>query len=95
MVKPLYDRILVRPDEPEEITKGGIIIPDTAKQKPEQGKVVAVGDGAIDKDGNIMPMTLKVGDTVLYSKFTGTDIEVENETLMIMRDGEVFAIAEQ
>lgn len=89
---PLHDRIIVRPAQPEEVTKGGIIIPDTAKEKPMQGEVIAVGKGKIAEDGTVVAMQLKAGDKVLYGKYSGTEVTVEGEELLIMRESDVFAI---
>ena len=86
-VKPLADRVLVEPAAAEQKTLGGIIIPDTAKEKPQRGKVVAVGTGKKDE-----PMTVKVGDTVLYGKYAGTELEVEGQKYLIMRQSDVVAI---
>ena len=90
--KPLHDRIAVKPLEHEEKTAGGIIIPDTAKEKPMQGEVVAVGGGAKNDKGEIMPLELKVGDIVLYGKWGGTEVKIGNETLMIMKESDVMGI---
>jgi chaperonin GroES len=89
---PLHDRVLVRPATPEETTKGGIIIPDTAKEKPMQGEVIAIGSGKVSEDGKVLPLTLKVGDTVLYGKYSGTEITVDGDDFLIMREGDVFAV---
>jgi chaperonin GroES len=89
-LKPLHDRIAVEPMAQEEKTAGGIIIPDTAKEKPMQGKVIAVGDGAKDEKGNRIPMDLKVGDKVLYGKWSGT--EVHGTDVIIMKESDVMAI---
>ena len=91
-LKPLHDRLIVRPAAPEEVTKGGIILPDTAKEKPQQGEVVAVGDGKHDEAGKLVPMAVKAGDTVLYGKYSGTEISVDGEDLLIMRESDVFAV---
>ena len=91
-LEPLHDRIIVQPSEPEEKTKGGIIIPDTAKEKPQQGLVIAVGSGKQTEDGKVLPMQLKKGDKVLYGKYSGTEITVEGEDHLIMRESDVFAI---
>jgi chaperonin GroES len=91
-LQPLHDRIIVRPAKAEEVTKGGIIIPDTAKEKPMQGEVIAVGQGKQTEDGKVLPMQLKVGDKVLYGKYAGTEINVDGEELLIMRESDVFAI---
>jgi chaperonin GroES len=91
-LKPLHDRIIVRPAAAEETTRGGIIIPDTAKEKPMQGIVVAVGNGKQTEDGKVLPMQLKEGDKVLYGKYAGTEVSVDGEDLLIMRESDVFAI---
>ena len=85
--RPLYDRIAVEPVAQEEKTAGGVIIPDTAKEKPMKGKVVAVGNGKKDE-----PMTVKVGDTVLYGKYSGTELQVDGKELLIMRESDIYAI---
>lgn len=89
---PLHDRIIVKPTQPDEVSKGGIIIPDTAKEKPQQGEVVAVGKGKITDDGTTVPMQLKAGDKVLYGKYSGTEVTVDDEEMMIMRESDIFAI---
>ena len=86
-LKPLADRVLVQPNAAEEKTAGGIIIPDTAKEKPQKGKVVAVGIGKKDE-----PMTVKVGDSVLYGKYSGTEITIEGNDYLIMRESDIFAV---
>ncbi|TXC78861.1 co-chaperone GroES [Luteibaculum oceani] len=86
-VKPLSDRVLVEPAVAEEKTAGGIIIPDTAKEKPQKGKIVAVGNGKKDE-----PITVKVGDSVLYGKYAGTEINIEGKDYLIMRESDIFAI---
>lgn len=88
---PLHDRIIVRPAKAEETTKGGIIIPDTAKEKPMQGEIIAVGNGRITDDGKEIPMALSAGDKVLYGKYAGTEVTVDGEELLIMRESDVFA----
>ncbi len=93
-LKPLHDRILVRPGKPEETTKGGIIIPDTAKEKPMQGEVVAAGSGRVTDQGNKVELEIKTGDKVLYGKYSGQEINVDGEELLIMRESDVFAIIE-
>lgn len=93
-LKPLHDRILVKPAEPEETTKGGIIIPDTAQEKPMQGTVLATGNGRISDQGNTVPLQLKDGDKVLYGKYSGQEITVDGEELLIMRESDVFAVVE-
>ncbi|HYM21423.1 MAG TPA: co-chaperone GroES [Candidatus Kapabacteria bacterium] len=91
-LKPLHDRLIVRAAEAQEVTKGGIYLPDTAKEKPQQGEVLAVGEGKHDEGGKLVPMAVKVGDTVLYGKYSGTEINVDGEDLLIMRESDVFAI---
>ncbi|MBS1657208.1 MAG: co-chaperone GroES [Chitinophagales bacterium] len=86
-IKPLADRVLVQPSAAEEKTAGGIIIPDTAKEKPQRGKVVAVGSGKKDE-----PMTVKVGDSVLYGKYSGTEITIDGDDYLIMRESDIFAV---
>ena len=86
-ITPLHDRVIVKAAPAEEKTAGGIIIPDTAKEKPQKGKVIAIGTGKKDE-----PMTVKVGDTVLYGKYAGTEIQVEGKEYLIMRENDVFAI---
>jgi chaperonin GroES len=92
---PLHDRVIVKPSQPEEITKGGIIIPDTAKEKPMQGEIVAVGNGKITEDGKILPLTVKAGDKVLYGKYAGTEVSYNNEDYLIMRESDIFAVINQ
>ena len=89
---PLYDRIIVKSSAPEEITKGGIIIPDTAKEKPMQGVVVATGTGKMTEDGKLVPLQVKTGDQVIYGKYSGTEISVEGDDYLMMRESDVFAI---
>lgn len=93
-LRPLGDRIVVEPLEAEEKTKGGIILPDTAKEKPQEGKVVAVGKGKTDDSGKLIPMEVKVGDKVLYGKYAGTEITIEGKEYMILREEDVLAIVE-
>jgi chaperonin GroES len=90
-LKPLDDRVVVEPTEAEEKTAGGILLPDTAKQKPQQGKVVAVGPGKLGEDGNRLPLALKVGDTVLFGKYSGSDVEVSGKEFKILRESDVLA----
>lgn len=94
-VRPLHDKILVKQLEEEEKTKGGIIIPDSAKEKPHQGKVIAVGKGKILEGGDIRPLDVKVGDKVLFEKYSGTTIKIEGEEYMMMSESEVLAIIEK
>lgn len=92
-IQPLADRIIVKPLEAEEKTKGGIVLPDTAKEKPQEGKVVAVGKGKVTEDGNVRSLELKKGDRVLYGKYSGTEISTKDgEDLLIMREDDVFAV---
>ena len=92
-IKPLGDRILVQPLEAEEKTKGGIVLPDTAKEKPQEGKVIAVGKGKVLESGELRALEVKVGDRVLYGKYSGTQITTKNgEQMLIMREDDVFAI---
>ncbi|MCA9407083.1 MAG: co-chaperone GroES [Candidatus Omnitrophica bacterium] len=92
-IQPLADRIIVKPLEAEEKSKGGIVIPDTAKEKPQEGKVVAVGKGKVSENGQLQPLEVKVGNRVLYGKYSGTEItSKEGEELLIMREDDVFAI---
>ena len=89
---PLHDRVIVKPSQPEEVTSGGIIIPDTAKEKPQQGQIIAVGEGKQTEDGKVMPLRVKVGDNVLYGKYSGTEIAIEGEDHLMMRESDIFAI---
>ncbi len=91
-IKPLADRIVVQPYEAEETTQGSIIIPDTAKEKPQKGKVVAVGPGKVSDSGNTVSMQLKEGDVVLYGKYSGTEVTVDGEDYLIMRESDVLAV---
>jgi chaperonin GroES len=93
-LRPLYDRILVSRLESEEKTKGGIIIPDSAKEKPLEGKVVAVGNGKILDDGKVRELAVKKGDKILFGKYSGTEIKVDGEELVILREDDVLAIVE-
>lgn len=89
---PLADRVIVKPSEAEEKTKGGIILPDTAKEKPIEGTVVAVGPGKVTEDGKTVTPTVKTGDKVLYGKYSGTEVTVEGVDYLIMRESDIFAI---
>jgi len=91
-LKPLADRIIVKPSKAEEMTKGGIIVPDTAKEKPVWGEVIAVGPGRTSDDGKLIAPEVKVGDKVLYGKYSGTEVTVDSEDLLIMRESDIFAI---
>ena len=91
-LSPLADRVVVKPAEAEEKTKGGIILPDTAKEKPVEGTIVAAGPGKIADSGELVKMTVKVGDKVLYGKYSGTEVTIEGEEYLIMRESDIFAI---
>ena len=91
-IKPLSDRVIVKAEAAEEKTASGIILPDTAKEKPQKGEVVAVGPGKVSDSGNMMKMTVKVGDKVLYGKYSGTEITVEDQEYLIMKENDIFAI---
>lgn len=91
-LKPLADRVIVKPMEAEEKTKGGIILPDTAKEKPIEGTIIAVGPGKITDDGKQVKLEVKEGDKVLYGKYSGTEVTVEGEEYLIMRESDIFAI---
>lgn len=92
MLKPLADRVVVKPSKAEEMTKGGIIVPDTAKEKPVWGEVIAVGPGRISDEGKPIAMEVKVGNKVLYGKYSGTEVTIEGEELLLMRESDIFAI---
>ncbi len=94
-LRPLYDRILVKRIEEEEVVQGGIIIPDTAKEKPQQGEVVAVGKGKRLEDGKIVPLEVKVGDRVLFGKYAGNEVKIDGQEYLILREDEVLAIVEK
>ncbi len=91
-IKPLADRVVIKPQEAEETTASGIILPDTAKEKPQAGKVLAVGPGKISDSGNSIKMTLKIGDNVLYGKYSGTEITVADDDVLIMRESDILAV---
>ena len=92
--KPLGDRLLVKPNESEEKTKSGIVLPDSAKEKPQEGSVIATGDGARDEDGKKIPMEVKKGDVVLYSKYAGTEVKIDGIEHLIIKENDVLAIVE-
>jgi chaperonin GroES len=94
-VRPLADRVLVQPLEEEDTSPGGIILPDTAKEKPMRGEIIAVGKGKIDEKGERLPMDVKVKDVVLYGKYSGTEIKVAGEDYLIMRESDILAIVEK
>lgn len=89
---PLGDRVLVKPLEEKEVKKGNIIIPDTAKEKPQQGEVIAVGKGKVTEDGKVLPMEVKVGDKVLYGKYSGTEIKIEGQEYLILHQDDILGI---
>ena len=92
--RPLHDRVVVQAVESESKSTGGIIIPDTAKEKPSQGKVISVGPGARDIDGNLVALELKKGDTVLYGKYSGTEVKIDGKDMLIMRESDVMGVVE-
>jgi len=94
-IRPLADRVVIKRIEEEEVKKGGIIIPDTAKEKPQKGEVVAVGPGRLDEKGNRMPMEVKVGDKVLFSKYAGTEVKIGDEEYLIMREDDILCVLEE
>ena len=93
--KPLQDRVLVRRIEEEEKTKGGIIIPDTAQEKPMEGDVIAVGPGARGEDGKVQPLDVKTGDRVLFGKWSGTEIKIDGEDLVVMKESDIMGVVEE
>src|SRR5271167_2353716 len=92
--RPLHDRVVVRRIEGEDKTKGGIIIPDTAKEKPQEGEVIAVGPGARDESGKLVPLDVKAGDRVLFGKWSGTEVKIDGEDLLIMKESDVMGVIE-
>ncbi len=93
-IRPLQDRVLVERIEEQEKSKGGIIIPDTAKEKPQEGKVVAVGSGKVNEDGKVTPLTVKAGDKILFGKYSGTEIKLNGNEYLIMREDDILGIVE-
>jgi chaperonin GroES len=93
-IRPLHDRILVKRIEEQEVRKGGIIIPDTAKEKPQEGKVIAVGNGKVGDDGKKIPLDVKAGDRILFGKYSGSEVKVEDEEYLILREEDVLGIIE-
>ena len=91
-VRPLHDRIVVRPMEQEEVTRGGVILPDSAKEKPNRGKVLAVGSGRTTDEGKVIPLDVKVGDVVLYGKYSGTEIKLDGQEYMILQERDILAV---
>ena len=94
-VRPLHDRLIVKRLEEEDKTKGGIIIPDTAKEKPIEGKVIAAGEGRIKKDGKKIPMEVKMGDRILFAKYGGTEVKLDGEEYLMMKEDDVLAVIEE
>jgi chaperonin GroES len=94
-IRPLQDRVIVKRVEEEEKTKGGIIIPDSAKEKPAEGKVIAVGKGKIGEDGKLQPLDVKPGDRILFSKYAGTEVKVDGEETLIMREDDILGVIEK
>lgn len=90
-IEPLGDRVVIKPTAKEEVSKGGIVLPDTAKEKPQEGKIIAVGPGKVTEDGTRIPMEVKKGDTVIYSKYAGTEFKLDDEELVIMRESDILA----
>jgi chaperonin GroES len=92
--RPLHDRVVVRRLEGEEKTKGGIIIPDTAKEKPQEGEIIAAGPGARDENGKLVPLDVKAGDKVLFGKWSGTEVKIDGEELLIMKESDIMGVVE-
>ena len=93
--RPLHDRVVVRRIDAEEKTKGGIIIPDTAKEKPQEGEVIAVGPGARDDSGKVQPLDVKAGDRVLFGKWSGTEVRIDGQDLLIMKESDIMGVVEE
>ena len=93
-IRPLHDRVVVRPVEAETKTTGGIVIPDSAAEKSGQGEVIAVGAGAVLDNGEVRPLTVNIGDRVLYGKYSGSEVKVDGETLLVIKESEIFAVIE-
>jgi chaperonin GroES len=94
-LKPIGDRVVIKPLEQKEVKKGGIIIPDTAKEKPQEGEVIAVGKGKVSEDGKLIPMDVKAGDKILYGKYSGTEIKLEDVEYLIMHQEDILGIVEK
>ena len=92
--RPLHDRILIKRIEEKETAKGGIIIPDTAKEKPQEGEVIAVGNGKMSEDGKVVPLDVKAGDRILFGKYSGTEIKIDDEEYLILKEEEVLGVVE-
>ncbi|MFB0557317.1 MAG: co-chaperone GroES [Dehalococcoidia bacterium] len=90
-IEPLGDRVVIKPTPQEDVSKGGIVLPDTAKEKPQEGKIIAVGPGRLTEDGTRIAMEVKKGDKVIYSKYAGTEFKLDDEELVIMREGDILA----
>jgi chaperonin GroES len=90
-IEPLGDRVVIKPTPKEEVSKGGIVLPDTAKEKPQEGKIIAAGPGRLTEDGKRIAMEVKKGDKVIYSKYAGTEFKLDDEELVIMREGDILA----
>ena len=90
-IEPLGDRVVIKPTPKEEVSKGGIVLPDTAKEKPQEGKIIAVGPGRLTEEGNRIAMDVKKGDKVIYSKYAGTEFKLDGDELIIMREGDILA----
>jgi chaperonin GroES len=90
-IEPLGDRVVIKPTVKEEVSKGGIVLPDTAKEKPQEGKIIAIGPGRLTEDGKRIAMEVKKGDKVIYSKYAGTEFKLDDEELVIMREGDILA----
>ena len=93
-IRPLGDRVIVKPAEEKEMKKGGIIIPDTAKEKPQEGKIVAVGKGKLNDDGKVVPLDVKVGDKILFGKYSGSEVKLNGEEHLIMREEDILGVIE-
>ena len=90
-IEPLGDRVVIKPTPKEEVSKGGIVLPDTAKEKPQEGKIIAAGPGRLTEEGDRIPMEVKKGDKVIYSKYAGTEFKLDSDELIIMREGDILA----
>jgi len=93
-LRPLGDRVVVEPMEQEERTESGLFIPETAKEKPQRGKIIAIGDGRRDDDGNRIPMDVKVGETILFAKYGGTEVKLDNQKLLILKESDILAVVD-
>ena len=94
-IRPLGDRVLVRPSQREEVTKSGIVLPDTAKEKPQRGEVIAVGAGKINEDGSRQPVDVKAGDQVLFAKYAGTELKIEDDEFLILSEKDILAVVSE